>query len=57
MREQRLLLALEQLRDEETSPTVAQVARACGYRNLSLFRSDLQRLHGLTPSRARRNPL
>lgn len=56
IRQERLALAMERLRQEDPPPSVQAVALACGYRNLSLFSGDFKRRFGISPFRVQRDP-
>lgn len=55
IRQQRMALALERLKDPQRGDTVAVVAKACGYRSLGRFSIDFQRFYGCKPSAVLRN--
>lgn len=57
IRQERLKVAMEQLREGNGSSSVRTVALGCGYRSLSLFSADFKRQFGCTPSLARRGSL
>lgn len=50
IRQQRMALALERLKDPQLGDTVATVAKACGYRSLGRFSIDFQQSYGCKPS-------
>lgn len=50
IRQQRMALALERLKDPQLGDSVAAVAKACGYRSLGRFSIDFQRFYGCKPS-------
>lgn len=54
IREQRLLLAYQQLQADGPRPTVRAVALACGYLHASQFAKDFKRRFGVPPSEVRR---
>lgn len=54
IREQRLVLALEQLQAEGKRPTIKSVALACGYLHQAHFARDFKRRYGMTPLQASR---
>lgn len=50
IRQQRMQLALQRLRNPQPASTVATVASECGYRSVSRFRIDFERTYGSKPS-------
>lgn len=54
VRRQRLTAAMELLQAAEEGTTVSRVARDCGYRSISNFSSDFQRVFGVQPSQVLR---
>ena len=54
IREQRLILAMERLRQEGQRPSIKAVALLCGYSHLGHFSRDFKARFGLSPSDAKR---
>jgi hypothetical protein len=56
VRQQRLEAAAQALRQSASHEPIQQIARRCGYTNLSSFSRDIQRNFGLPPSALRLGP-